>query len=81
MITWIDDTCNENRNMILALDNLKSDKLSKLSKILKEEFPQSTITTLVDKRIHMHDVVIFEDLEDVVAFRLKYGHEYGEKNV
>lgn len=81
MITWVDDTCNENKNLILVLDNLKSDRLLKLSQILNEEFPESTITSLVDKRLFIHDVVIFENLEDVVAFRLKYSHEYGEKNV
>lgn len=82
MRTWIDPVCNENKDLIFEYDSwalFSSVKYDEFLKILREEFPDSTVTTLVDRSFATYPVIIFENAEDTLAFRLRYGHLYEKK--
>ena len=68
-------------------DNKSSDSYDKQSKawddsikqIVNEEFPNSTLGVLFDKKFRVYYALCFEEKEDMLAFLLKYGEKYADR--
>lgn len=54
------------------------DAYRRLNKIL-ESYPGAEAGTMFDKKAHGHEVIVFEQPEDCLAFALTHGHIYGVK--